>query len=114
MIHLKTGNNLIGVIPRRFVDGEIKAELINESTRVKSEYLVDASTSGNYMFFTLPLTVTDGDFYMLTISENNEVIYKDKAFATSQDIDQLNNDYYTVNQGEYTEENSSDNNFIFI
>tara|TARA_R110000850_G_scaffold234087_1_gene359067 strand:- start:1016 stop:1480 length:465 start_codon:yes stop_codon:yes gene_type:complete len=41
-----------------------------------------------------------------------EIIYKDKIFCTNQDIDQLNNDYYNLNLGEYLDYNGYDNTYL--
>lgn len=46
-------------------------------------------------------------------SEDN--IYLDKIFCTDQTIDQSNNDYYTINSGEYTQTTSyPDDDYIII
>ncbi len=50
-----------------------------------------------------------------TDSNQTEVIYKDKLFCTDQDIDQLNdNDHYELNKGQYTSNDSFDNEYIVI
>jgi hypothetical protein len=42
-------------------------------------------------------------------------IYLDKVFCTDQTIDQSNNDYYTINSGEYTQTTSyPDDDYIII
>ena len=48
------------------------------------------------------------------ISSENDV-YLDKVFCTDQTIDQSNNDYYTINNGVYTETTSyPDDDYIII
>ena len=42
-------------------------------------------------------------------------IYKDKIFCTDQTINQADNDYYTINSGEYTQSTSyPDDDYIII
>jgi len=74
-----------------------------------------ASTDGNYMSFVAAFgTLTEGDFYTLKIKDGTAVIYKDRVFCTDQTVNQTNNDYYSVNSGEYTTENSFDNDYIIL
>ena len=50
-----------------------------------------------------------------TDSDQKEKIYKDRLFCTDQDIDQLNdNDHYQLNKGQYTTNDSFDNEYIVI
>jgi len=50
-----------------------------------------------------------------TDSDQKETIYKDKLFCTDQDIDQLNdNEHYDLNKGQFTTNNSFDNEYIVI
>ena len=62
--------------------------------------------------FTPPLD----EQYKLVSSEllSGATIYKDKVFCTDQTINQANNNYYSVNSGEYTTENSFDNDYIIL
>lgn len=48
-------------------------------------------------------------------SNQKERIYKDRIFCTDQDIDQLNdNEHYEINKGEFTTNNSYDNEYIVV
>ena len=38
-------------------------------------------------------------------------IFKDRIFCTDQNIDQLNNDYYDLNEDEYLSYNGYDNTY---
>ena len=50
-----------------------------------------------------------------TDSNQKERIYKDRIFCTDQDIDQLNdNDHYEINKGQFTTNNSYDNEYIVV
>jgi hypothetical protein len=60
------------------------------------------------------LALTEGRFYDLTIKEGSSVIFKDKVFCTDQTIDQDTNNYYSVNDGEYTSDTTYDNDYIIL
>jgi hypothetical protein len=53
-------------------------------------------------------------YYTMDVLLNGSVIYKDKVFCTDQTINQSNNDYYDINENEYTTEDSYDNDYIII
>jgi len=109
------GDKAFKVIPRQFINGGITVKLTSESTGALITKTPTASTDGNYMTFTIAFgTLTEGDFYTLEIKNGTAVIYKDRVFCTDQTVNQVNNDYYSVNDGEYTTENSFDNDYIII
>lgn len=109
------GNKTFRVIPRQFINGAITVNLTSESTGAVINKTPTASTDGNYMSFDGVFgTLTEGDFYTLDIKNGTAVIYKDRVFCTDQTVNQTNNDYYSVNDGEYTTENSFDNDYIIL
>jgi hypothetical protein len=109
------GDKTFKVIPRQFINGAINVKLTSESTGADINVSPTASTDGNYMTFTIAFgTLTEGDFYTLEIKDGTVVIYKDRVFCTDQTVNQVNNDYYSVNDGEYTSEDSFDNDYIII
>ena len=109
------GNKTFKVIPRQFINGAITVNLTSESTGTIINKTPTASTVGNYMSFDGVFgTLTEGDFYTLDIKNGTAVIYKDRVFCTDQTVNQVNNDYYSVNDGEYTTENSFDNDYIIL
>lgn len=109
------GNKTFKVIPRQFINGTITIDLTSESTGAVINKTPTASTIGNYMSFDAVFgTLTEGDFYTLNIKNGTAVIYKDRVFCTDQTVNQTNNDYYSVNDGEYTTENSFDNDYIIL
>mgnify|MGYP000603314644 FL=1 len=109
------GNKTFRVIPRQFINGAITVNLTSESTGTIINKTPTASTVGNYMSFDGVFgTLTEGDFYTLDIKNGTAVIYKDRVFCTDQTVNQTNNDYYSVNDGEYTTENSFDNDYIIL
>ena len=69
----------------------------------------------NLLVITQALALKEGRFYNLTLSNSvGTSIYKDKVFCTAQDIDQSDNDYYTINKDTYTSDTTYDNDFIII
>lgn len=46
-------------------------------------------------------------------NNTKDVIYKDKIFCTNQEVDQLDNEYYSVNDGAYTQ-HTSNNDYIIL
>ena len=109
------GNKTFKVIPREFINGAITVNLTSESTGTIINKTPTASTVGNYMSFDGVFgTLTEGDFYTLDIKNGTAVIYKDRVFCTDQAVNQTNNDYYSVNDGQYTTENSFDNDYIIL
>lgn len=67
-----------------------------------------------YMIIKDVFNLVEGRFYDLLITDGTNPIYKDKIFCTDQTIDQDTNEYYSVNDGQYTEEQSYDNDYIII
>lgn len=55
-------------------------------------------------------------FYTLRFKRNsdNEVLYKDKLFVTNQTISQVNGNLYSINNGEYVEQQTSNNDYIVL
>ena len=110
-----SGTKAFKVIPRQYIDGDITVILTSESTGSSVTVTPTASTVRDYMTFTAEFgTLTEGDFYVLEVKNSGAVIYKDKVFCTGQTIDQSNNDYYSINDGEYVQEDSYDNDYIII
>ena len=109
------GDKTFKVIPRQFINGAITVNLTSESTGTNVSITPTASTDRNYMSFVAAFgTLTEGDFYTLEVKNGTAVIYKDKVFCTDQTVDQDTNNYYTVNQGEYTTETTYDNDYIIL
>ena len=58
----------------------------------------------------------EGHFYDIKMinQSSSDTIYKDRAFATAQTVNQSNNDYYTINKDEYIAENTNNNDYIVL
>ena len=127
----------LSVVPRIY-SSEFTMSIRDDSTNVKVFYEIqNAVTSGNYSSFTnifnpvlvenhfynLELYVdynfwnTNYGFWQLDNFKWNEDerqvldIYNDKIFCTDQDINQLENDNYQLNKGEYVHYNGFDNTY---
>jgi hypothetical protein len=111
------GTKTFKVIPRQYVDGQIQVKLTNESTKGVVTVSATATTDHDYMSFEAVFGTLKKDVYYtmdVLLFGTSTVIYKDKVFCTDQTVDQSNNDYYTVNENEYTTEDSYDNDYIII
>jgi len=118
MIHLTTSASAqtLKIIPRSYA-GTVNMILRDDSTNNETTYSsISTTTDKNYLVISKALSpvLVEGRFYDLTVKEGTSIIYKDKIFCTDQTINQSNNDYYSVNQGEYTTEDSYDNDYIII
>jgi hypothetical protein len=121
MIHLTTSASAqtLKVIPRSYASS-VSMILRDDSTNTSTTYAsISTTTDKNYLVVSKALSpvLVEGRFYDLTLKEGANVIYKDKIFCTNQTVNQANNDYYTVNSGEYTTptgDDKYDNDYIII
>ena len=103
----------IKIIPRSYATN-VSLIFRDDSTNTSVTYTSSATTNKNHLVISQALALKEGRFYDLTIKEGTSVIYKDKVFCTDQTVDQDTNNYYTVNQGEYTTETTYDNDYIIL
>lgn len=128
----------ISVIPREYA-ATFSMNIRDDSTNVTKIYEVTtATTVGNYLVFnnTFNPILVEAHFYDLRLYvdynfwntnfnlwelENtkwNEAntfvseIFSDRIFCTDQPINQLNNQYYKLNKGQYISNNSYNNDYI--
>ena len=115
MIKLTTSTDAqtIKVITRSYATN-VSLIFRDDSTNTSVTYTSSATTNKNHLVISQALALKEGRFYDLTIKEGTSVIYKDKVFCTDQTVDQDTNNYYTVNQGEYTTETTYDNDYIIL
>tara|TARA_R110000803_G_scaffold86908_1_gene153456 strand:+ start:380 stop:808 length:429 start_codon:yes stop_codon:yes gene_type:complete len=140
MIVLKTlaTAQTINIIPREYA-AAFSVDIRDDSTNVIKIYEVtNAVTSGNYLQFNLtfdPVLVknhfydfrlyvdynfwnTNFNLWELENTKWNETnlrvaqIFVGKIFCTDQEINQLENKYYKLNEGQYTDNNSYNNEYI--
>ena len=77
-------------------------------------YDLDLYADFNYWNMNLSLWEMYDEIWQ-TDSDQKERVYKDRIFCTDQDIDQKNdNDHYNINKGQFTTNNSFDNEYIVI
>jgi hypothetical protein len=85
----------------------------NESTRktiTRSVLSVSNASYYDYLTITNNSYFKDATSYVITIEDvDNNVIYKDKAYATNESVN--NNEIYSLNTNQYTE-NATDNEYI--
>ena len=109
------GNKTFNIIQREFTIGSLTVTLTSESTNTPIVVNSTSSVNGNYLQFASVFgTLSEGQFYILEVSNGTQVIYKDKVFCTDQTINQSSNDYYSINKNQYTSEDSYDNEYIII
>lgn len=135
-----TSNQTLSFLPREYpstVKMTLRDNSTNATTTVNSLTLTKNNDNAS---ITNAFALVEGRFYDLNIikgqgqlwntlttqwqlvTDNWEniissevVIYKDKIFCTDQTIDQLNDSYYDINSGEYTETTSyPDDDYLII
>jgi len=135
-----TSNQTLSFLPREY-PSTVKMTLRDNSTNATTTVnTLTLTKSNDNASITNAFALVEGRFYDLNIikgqgqlwntlttqwqlvtdnwenivsSEN--VIYKDKIFCTDQTIDQLNDSYYDINSGEYTETTSyPDDDYLII
>lgn len=84
--------------------------LTNKSTGTTSTVSVSKTTSGDYMVLTGSFSLKEGVLYAFKVKDGSTDIYRGLIFCT----DQSNLDRYFINDGEYTEEDSYDNDYVII
>jgi hypothetical protein len=121
MIHLSTtaSSQTLKIIPRSYAS-TVSMIVRDDSTNTSTTYSsISTTTDKNYLVIANAFSpvLVEGRFYDMTVKEGANVIYKDKIFCTDQTINQTNNDYYSVNSGEYTTptgDDQYDNDYIII
>lgn len=130
----------IKVIPREYVQ-EFSMSIRDDSTNVTSYYdITSTTTSGNYMIVSQALNpiLVENHFYDLRFYSDYNIwntnyqlwendnsfwnvdrttdvtLYRDKIFCTNQEIDQMEDEYYNLNKGQYTTYDGYDNTYLVI
>ena len=101
----------INFIPRKFVLGNsYNIIIVNEytNTEVYNVNTTEVAEELYYNTYTAVFPVKQDVYYMLTIKDGTEVIFKDKVFSTNQNVTT-----YSVNDNEYIK-NTIANDFIII
>ena len=113
-----SGQN-IDVIPRAYASSyTLKLRDTSKNKEVFSAS-VSASDSGNFkrLSATISPVLKEGRYYDMSLLSGSSIVYKDKVFCTDQTINQANNNYYDINSGEFTFDEttgSHDNDYIIV
>ena len=112
-----TTDKEIYFIPREYETTNLSVDLTDDITG--DEINPDSETytrQGDYLKAVVAYTGLKEDrFYTLRATKTSgEVVYKDKVFVTNQTIDQVNNEAYTINENEYVEQQTSNNDYIVL
>lgn len=104
------------VIPRS-AQSSVTFELTDKSTRKTTPITVSVTNSNGYMTITGTFVdsqsknlLIEGRFYSFVIKNSSTIIYRGSIFCT----DQTNFNTFDVHSGEYTTENTYDNDFVII
>jgi len=112
----------IDIIPRAFSSSYklvVKDEAANEEV-FNGEVTAAASDNYRQLQVTFDPVLKEGRFYTMEVRNrlvDTLIYYKDKIFCTDQTINQDNNDYYDINNGQYDFDDTSgshDNDYIII
>ncbi len=130
----------LSVIPREYA-GEFSMSIRDDSTNVITYYdITSTTTSGDYLNFnnTFNPVLVENHFYDLRLYadynfwntnyllwENDNLFwnvdrttdvtfFRDRIFCTDQEIDQIEDQYYDLNKGQYTTYNGYDNTYLVI
>lgn len=94
------------VIPRVYTADSM--EIYSETNRTTTTYAITTSISGYYLTWSKIVALKENNYYVLTVKNGSDVVYKDKIFCTNQTVSS-----YSPNNGEFTTV-SSDNDYITL
>jgi predicted small secreted protein len=97
------------VIPRS-TQSSVTFELTDKSKRTTNAISVSVTNSNGYMTVTGSFNLIEDRFYSFAIKNGSIIIYRGSIFCT----DQTNFNTFDVHSGEYTTENTYDNDFVII
>ena len=97
------------IIPRS-TPSSVTFELTDKSKRTTSAVSVTVSNSNGYMSITGTFGLVANRFYSYIVKDGDTVIYRGSIFCT----DQTDYNVFDVHSGDYTTEDSYDNDFVII
>jgi len=111
-----SGSVDLKIIPREYIEsGEVVLRDRLKNTR--QTYSATFSRNENYLNVSLvldPVLIEGRQYDLWVISGSDEIVYKDNILASNQVLNQNTNQVYNINQGQYTEHNTGDNDFVII
>ena len=122
LLTTSSSQQTIDIIPRQFLSSY---KLIVKDEAANEEVFNDEVTAANYddyrqLQVTFDPVLKEGRYYTMEVRNRlveTIIYYKDKIFCTDQTISQTNNDYYSINNNEYTFDETSrsyNNDYIII
>ena len=95
---------------RELNDIEVSVVLTDEETNTSTTIVTDARREGNFFHITPTYTFKENRYYTIRISNNTE-LYRGKVYCT----DQTDLEKFSVNSGEFTyyEDTDNDNQYIY-
>jgi predicted small secreted protein len=104
-----TGAQSFKIIPRS-TPSSVTFELTDKSKRTTSAVSVTVSNSNGYMTVNGSFNLIANRFYSFIVKDGSTVIYRGSIFCT----DQTDYNVFDVHSGDYTTENSYDNDFVIL
>lgn len=93
----------IKIVPRQYIEASDLVLTITQDGTSKSEVLSDLTSviNGNYIDIEIASTIlTEGELYFIELTQGSTLLYRDKAFCTSQINKAVD---HTLNTNQYTE-----------
>jgi len=104
-----TDSQTFKIIPRS-APSSVTFNLTDKSKRTTSAVSVSVSNSNGYMSISGTFALIANRFYSFVVKDGNTIIYRGSIFCT----DQTDYNVFDVHSGDYTTENSYDNDFVII
>ena len=82
----------------------------NESTNTTTSINPTITENKGYMLLSAAFNLSSGVFYTMEVFKGSNLIYRGRAFVTSQ----TEYDKFFINEGVYTKETSYNNEFIIL
>lgn len=107
-----SGTQELKIIPRKDADSPV-IKLTDKATRTTATITPTKTDEGDYMVLNGTFSLIEDNLYTYRVqvsAEDDEEIYRGLIYCS----DQESLDKYFINKDEYTEEESFDNEYIFV
>jgi len=85
IVNPNNSNHSIVLIPRQYAYSSLQMELYNEFTQVKEIVAITHLLEDGLLTINFSKSFQEGQTFQIKITDNNEVAYRGKLLATSQD-----------------------------
>lgn len=113
-----SGVQNVKIIPRPFSGDSVSVKLRDRTKNTTRGLTTTYIEDGNYLDVTfsigLPSLRADSLYDLYFYDNTGDLIYRDTAIVTDQVIDQEDNDVYNINDNQYKEHNTGDNDYIIV